>query len=64
METQEVLDFISYQEEWVALTKDLKVIAHDQRLELLRKKLGESAKEYSYFFVPSSQYGYIGPCLR
>lgn len=52
-----------YEEEWVALAKDLKVVAHHSKLQELRKQLGGSAQDYSYFFVPSSQYSYIGSWL-
>lgn len=57
--SQDISQLASYEEEWVALTKDLKVKAHHKKLEELRKQLGHSAQEYSYLFVPPLRYDYI-----
>ena len=40
-----------YEEEWVALTNEYKVAAHNKRLGRLRQELGMSADRYSYFYV-------------
>lgn len=52
----------AYEEQWVALTKDLKVVAHALKLADLRKNLGQTSDSYSYFFVPSAKIGYSGFC--
>ncbi len=52
----------AYEQQWVAVTSDWKVVDHDLKLADLRRKLGGSAASYGYFFVPSSKTGYCGPC--
>ena len=51
-----------YQQEWVALDKVGKVRDHSQALADLRKKLGNAAKDFSYFFVPPTHLGFSGLC--
>ncbi len=52
----------AFHEEWVALTQDLGVVAHSKNLAELRKKLGESAAKYRYFYVPPAGVGFAGSC--
>ena len=49
-----------FENEWVALDKDLIIAAHNPKLKELQNQMGKDSKEYSYCFVPPSQYSYIG----